>query len=103
MSGISIILIIAVTVAIAIFFLSQLASTKKTESQPNNYQYRKLDVLFTAAERSFLRSLDQSLGDGDKIFGKVRVPDVITPNKAMPRSEENLIGNIENLVESEQL
>jgi len=87
MSGISAILVIAVAVAIAIFFLSRLAGTKKQESQPNNYQYRKLDVLFTAAERSFLGVLDQSVGDKARIFGKVRVADVIAPKKGMSRSD----------------
>jgi hypothetical protein len=87
MSGISVLLVIAVAFAIVIFLFSQLTGKKKTKSKPKNYQYRKLDVLFTAAERSFLGVLEQSVGDRAKIFGKVRVADVITPEKGMTRSD----------------
>lgn len=39
--------------------------------------YQKEPVLFTPAERSFLAVLDQALGDQFRVFGKVRLADVI--------------------------
>jgi len=60
---------------------SQGASTK------NEHLYKKNDALFTPAERSFLGVLGQATSDKIKIFGKVRVADVISPAKGMNRSE----------------
>jgi len=47
--------------------------------------YRKLATLFTKAERSFLGVLDQAIGDNYRVFGKVRVADVLTPQRGMTR------------------
>ncbi len=79
--SITLLFIIAViAVAIKIF-------GKKTNKQVAECQYRKLDVLFSPAERSFLGVLNQSVGKQAQVFGKVRVADVITPEKGMTRSE----------------
>lgn len=52
-----------------------------------NFQYRKIDGLFTAAERSFLGVLKLSVSNEVEVFGKVRVADVITPRKGQSRSD----------------
>jgi hypothetical protein len=62
-------------------------SSKTPGSLPTQYPYRKLDVLFSPAERSFLGVLNQAVGNDAQIFGKVRVADVIAPNKGIPRSD----------------
>ncbi len=82
MIWIIIILIVVTIVAVVILKLSQ---NKKTSS--NNLPYRKIDTLFSPAERSFLGVLNQAIGEHVQIFGKVRVADVITPKKGMPRSQ----------------
>lgn len=49
-------------------------------------KYRKLDHLFSAAEKSFLSVLNLAVNEGQTVFGKVRVADVITPQKGSSRS-----------------
>ena len=50
------------------------------------YPYRKSGPLFTPAERSFFGVLKNIVGDEIEIFGKVRVADVINPEKGLSRS-----------------
>ena len=82
MGWVVIAVVIVVVIAIAVLTLSQ-----KQEIQQPEYPYKKIDVLFTPAERSFLGVLSQAVGENAQIFGKVRVADVITPKKGMPRSD----------------
>lgn len=82
MSWFVIAVIIIVVLAIVVLRLSPQQGARSTE-----YSYRKLDVLFSPAERSFLGVLNQAVGENAQIFGKVRVADVIAPEKGMPRSQ----------------
>jgi len=82
MNWVVIAVVIVVVLAIVVIKLSQKQGIQQTE-----YPYRKLDVLFTPAERSFLGVLNQAVGKNAQIFGKVRVADVIAPKKGMPRSD----------------
>ena len=82
MSWVVIAAVIVVVLAVFVLRLSQ-----KKGRQPAEYPYKKLDVLFTPAERSFLGVLNQAVGENAQIFGKVRVADVIAPKKGMPRSD----------------
>ncbi len=63
--------------------------------QSATYEYEKQPVLFTPAERSFLGVLDAAIGTEYRIFGKVRVADVLkiksTGNKSRNRSAFNKI------------
>ena len=59
--------------------------TEQTEQV--EYLYKRLDVLFTPAERSFLGVLNQVVNSKVQVFGKVRVADVLTPQEGMSRSE----------------
>ncbi|MCE9685497.1 DUF2726 domain-containing protein [Shewanella sp. AS16] len=54
-------------------------------STESDYQYRKQKTLFSAAERSFLGVLDRAIGEQYRVLGKVRIADVITPEKGMSR------------------
>jgi len=47
------------------------------------YPYRKADALFSPAERSFLGVLEEACGADFKVFGKVRVADVVSPLPGM--------------------
>lgn len=54
--------------------------TRKRRSLPSAVEtapYVLVDHLFSPAERSFLGVLEQSLGDEFRVFGKVRVADVL--------------------------
>jgi hypothetical protein len=82
MSWAVIMMIIVVILTVVILKLLQ-----KHKIQPTEYPYRKIDILFTPAERSFLGVLNQAVGENVQIFGKVRIADVITPKKGMSRSD----------------
>ena len=82
MIGIFIVLVIVIFFAIALIQLLQ-----QQEVKPNEFPYRKLDAFFSPAERSFLGVLIQAAGSDTQVFGKVRVADVIAPQKGMSRSD----------------
>ena len=70
-----------VLIVIAVVFVAIIGGiTFKHQSS-----YRKLPALFTKSERSFVGLLDQAIGDEYRIFGKVRVADVLAPQKGMSR------------------
>lgn len=48
--------------------------------------FRQRVALFTAAERSFLGVLDQACTARYRVFGKVRIADVLAPAKGLDRS-----------------
>ncbi len=79
-----------VVIALMIVFVLVVVIVKLSQKQgalPTDYPYRKIEALFSPAERSFLGVLNQVVGDNAQIFGKVRVADVITPNKGISRSD----------------
>lgn len=51
------------------------------------YPYRREPALFTAAERSFLGVLEQAVQGQSRVFGKVRLVDIITVKPGLNRSE----------------
>ena len=75
-------LIIVIIVAVVVFLLILLLKRKRG----SKYPYKKLDALFSPAERSFLGVLTQAVDNKYLIFGKVRVADVITPKEGLARS-----------------
>ncbi len=73
--------------AMAFGFIIILTLLSRLGSSTSNrhYQYRKHKALFTPAERSFLGVLDNAVSEQYRILGKVRIADVITPEKGMTR------------------
>jgi len=55
--------------------------------------YQTKGPLFTPAERSFLGVLDSAVSDKYRIFGKVRVADVMSPKKGMDRKNWQIAFN----------
>ena len=78
--------IVIAVVILAIFAIVAIKLSQKQGGKPTEYPYKKLDTLFSPAERSFLGVLNQAVGDDVQVLGKVRVADVITPKKGMSRS-----------------
>jgi hypothetical protein len=76
--------IIVVVLVIAIVLIVVAAIKKAPMAK---YPYRRKTPLFTKAERSFLGVLDQAVSGELRILGKVRVADVLTPEKGLPKSE----------------
>jgi ssDNA-binding Zn-finger/Zn-ribbon topoisomerase 1 len=64
-----------------ILIVFKLKIKKQKPIEDNGYPYQRLDALFTPAERSFFGVLNQAIGEDAVVFGKVRVADVITPQK----------------------
>ena len=72
---------------LALIFYFALKYSSKNKQQLNEYPYRKLETLFSPAERSFLGVLNQVVADNAYVFGKVRVADVLTPEKESSRKK----------------
>ncbi|MCP8899059.1 DUF2726 domain-containing protein [Gilvimarinus xylanilyticus] len=71
--------LILIVLVLAVLAILGVATAKR------QYGYRKHVTLFTKAERSFLGVLDQAVGEEYRIFGKVRVADILAPEKGMSR------------------
>jgi hypothetical protein len=65
-------LLLALVVILVVVLLAVLRR-RRAASMP----YRRVSDLFSAAERTFLATLDQAVGPGNRVFGKVRVADLI--------------------------
>lgn len=72
------IFIFVVLIVIGFVFLS------KKQNKIVSYQQNKL--LFSPAERTFLGVLDSAVSEDYRIFGKVRVADVLSPQKGLDNS-----------------
>jgi hypothetical protein len=66
---------ILVIVVVAALFLA-VASKKAGTGSKIGFPYVPTQALFSPAERSFLGILDQAVGPGHRVFGKVRVADL---------------------------
>lgn len=73
------------TLAIFIFYKTDSKPSVRLEKQ--DFPYSKRGSLFTSSERSFLSVLNTAVGDKVQIFGKVRVADVVSPNRGMDRGD----------------
>ncbi len=71
-------------IALAIVAIFKLA-TRGGEHRRRITVYRQRDALFTAAERSFLGVLDQAAAGRYRVFGKVRIADVLEPVKGLDK------------------
>lgn len=78
---------------IVLFVLLIIVSTLLKAPATKSYNYRQSGKLFSPAERSFLGVIDQAISDKYRVFGKVRVADVITPEKGMKRKNWQIAFN----------
>jgi hypothetical protein len=74
---------VLVIVVVAMLVLAQL---KGRAAGSAGSQYSRRRTLFSPAERSFLGALEQAVGDQYRVFGKVRVADVLEPRRGSTRS-----------------
>ncbi|GAB3309085.1 PDDEXK family nuclease [Haliea atlantica] len=77
-------LLFFVLVITGIAFLLLLA---KGKGDSRAYPYRKSNYLMSKAERSFYGVLVQAVGNSGVVFSKVRVADVISPEKGLKRAD----------------
>lgn len=75
-------------VVVVLGLIGAILKPKASISSVGELGYRKKKTLFTEAERSFLGVLDQIIDPTQhRVFGKVRVADLIEPNPTKNRSE----------------
>ncbi|KAB0666810.1 DUF2726 domain-containing protein [Oryzomonas japonica] len=70
------------------------AGKNKKPSNRTDLQFTKVSTLFTPAERSFLGVLEQAIGERYRVFGKVRVGDIMTPAKGLTASKRTTARNM---------
>ena len=76
---------LGVLLAIAIGVILILSQQKRASGRIS-FGYRRKPYLLSKAERSFYGVLTQAMGDKALIFSKVRVADLLTPQKGLNRS-----------------
>ncbi|MBW2681490.1 MAG: DUF2726 domain-containing protein, partial [Deltaproteobacteria bacterium] len=59
---------------------------KKDRKAPADFPYQSKNVLCSPAERSFLGALDKIVGNGYRIFAKVRLADIVEVNQGLSSS-----------------
>ena len=77
---------LGVLLVIAIGVILILAQQKRAGGGASPFGYRRIPYLLSKAERSFYGVLTQAVGDKALIFSKVRVADVLAPQKGLNRS-----------------
>ena len=75
-----------VLLAVAFIVVLGAARAMRTRSRERIGWYQQKDRLFTAAERSFLGVLDMAAAGTYRVFGKVRVADVLATAKGLDNS-----------------
>ncbi len=64
-----------------------------TKGSSASFSYRLNGPLFSPAERSFLGVVDAAIGDRYRVFGKVRVADILLPQKGLNRKSWQIAFN----------
>lgn len=79
-----------VVIVVILFLLVGLllaALKVKSATKDDGLSFDSLKTLFTPAERSFLGVLEQALNDSYRVFGKVRLGDLVKPAKGLSNSK----------------
>lgn len=76
---------------VVLAFLKAKFASGDDSGKPDVYYLRK--SLFTPAERSFLGVLDQSLPPGVRVFGKVRLEDILGVKAGLPGPQRQAARN----------
>ena len=63
-----------------------IATSKSAKVAQQEFTYQLREALFTPSEIKFYRELEQAIGEQFIVFGKVRVADIITPEKSLSKS-----------------
>ncbi|RII28692.1 MAG: hypothetical protein CXR31_02080 [Geobacter sp.] len=84
-------LIIVILIGIIIVVLAVLKT--KQPSIDNGLTFERREPLFSPAERSFLGVLEQSLDKRYRVFGKVRLGDIVKPAKGLSSSKRTTAQN----------
>ena len=76
-----------ILVVIVLLILAAIAiKLKQPKGAIEGYPYTKKQALFSPAERSFLGILIQAIGEEYLVFGKVRIADILEPQRNLDKS-----------------
>jgi hypothetical protein len=78
-------LVLAVFVVVVLGLLAAKLASSQREGDGSPYEAR--EHFFSPAERSFLGVLDQAVADQYRVFGKVRVADVVEAKSSLTRTD----------------
>lgn len=85
---------LVIVVIILIVCIGLLVGGKaKSPSKEEELTFQSAGPLFTPAERSFLGVLDQTLDSRYRVFGKVRLSDLVKPGKGLSKGGRNSASN----------
>jgi hypothetical protein len=70
-----------IIIALFLTLLAVVATIAALKKNNAELLFERRDVLFSPAERSFLGVLDQAVGNQYRVFGKVRIADVLSSRK----------------------
>jgi hypothetical protein len=83
------ILFYPIVLLVAVGILTRLYTSKEVQnwlkSKQTSLSFKRQPVLFFPAERSFFGVLEQTLGSDYRVFGKVRIADLIKPENGVGR------------------
>ena len=79
--------VLALVILLAILAVFFLRRRQERDDSGDTAGYRKREGLFSPAERSFFGVLSQAVGPGFRVFGKVRVGDVLAPEEGLSTSQ----------------
>lgn len=85
---------IFVFAAIIVSFVLALAANKARAGLDRNANYSLRGSLFTPAERSFLGVLESVVGNNNRVYGKVRIADVIKVKSSSSKSWQSHFNRI---------
>ena len=71
--------LLPIIILVIIFFMFMILKGLPSNRSEKLFEYRLIETLFSPAERSFLGVLENSIPERTRIFGKVRVADVLKP------------------------
>lgn len=86
--------IVVVVVVAAVILLCVIAALKsKLPAKDVEFSFDSTGPLFTPAERSFFGVLEQVLDNRYRVFGKVRLGDLVKPAKGLSKSQRTTASN----------
>ena len=71
---------------VVIFIVLILFVALSAKANKDSYDYDKINFLFTPAEKKFLAVLEKTVGSRYRIYGKVRIADIVKPKKMLSKT-----------------
>ena len=84
---------VAVIFVLIVLIFLVVARQQRSRNTGRSIIYKQQPILFTPAERSFLGVLDLAVGKDFRLFGKVRVGDLLAPQTGLNRANHQVALN----------